>query len=172
MEIWDLYTADRQPTGKTMVRGEMNPEGLYNLSVTIWIKNNKGQYLISQRAANKNTYPLKWEPVGGGIVAEETTIQGAVREVREEVGINVDPAKLKLIFTDFCGYWNGRATSEFNDVYLYEIDEFDADKAFSDEVAQSKWLYRDEIKAMLDSGEFIDMYTYFFDKIDIQEEQI
>lgn len=170
MELWDLYTKDREFTGRTMVRGEKNPEGLYNLSVTVWIRNQKGQYLISQRSETKKSYPLKWEPVGGGVLAGETTLQGAVREVWEEVGINVDPTKLRLIFTDFEGLWNGKVTSEFNDVYLYEIDDFDASKAVSEEVAESRWLYRDEIKAMLDSGEFIDMYTYFFDKIDTQEE--
>ncbi len=170
MEIWDLYTKDREFTGRTMVRGEKNPEGLYNLSVTVWIRNSKGQYLISQRSETKKSYPLKWEPVGGGVLAGETTLQGAVREVWEEVGINVDPTKLRLIFTDFEGTWNGKITSEFNDVYLYEIDDYDASKAVSEEVAESRWLYRNEIKAMFDSGEFIDLYTYFFDKIDIREE--
>ena len=46
MELWDLYTSDRKPTGLTMVRGEKNPEGLYNLSVTVWIKNNKVNILF------------------------------------------------------------------------------------------------------------------------------
>lgn len=165
MELWDLYTADRKPTGLTMVRGEKNPEGLYNLSVTVWIKNNKGQYLISQRSAIKKTYPLKWEPVGGGVIAGETSLEGAAREVLEEVGIKVDKDKLQLIFTDIGYYWNGKPTSEINDIYAYEIEDYDASLAVSDEVTESRWLYPAEIKEMLDSGEFIELYSYFFEKI-------
>ena len=165
MELWDLYTADRKPTGLTMVRGEKNPEGLYNLSVTVWIKNSKGQYLISQRSAIKKTYPLKWEPVGGGVVAGETSLEGAAREVLEEVGIKVDKDKLQLIFTDIGYYWNGKPTSEINDIYAYEIEDYDASLAVSDEVTESRWLYPAEIKEMLDSGEFIELYSYFFEKI-------
>ena len=165
MELWDLYTADRKPTGLTMVRGEKNPEGLYNLSVTVWIKNNKGQYLISQRSAIKKTYPLKWEPVGGGVIAGETSLEGAARVVLEEVGIKVDKDKLQLIFTDIGYYWNGKPTSEINDIYAYEIEDYDASLAVSDEVTESRWLYPAEIKEMLDSGEFIELYSYFFEKI-------
>ena len=165
MELWDLYTSDRKPTGLTMVRGEKNPEGLYNLSVTVWIKNNKGQYLISQRSAIKKTYPLKWEPVGGGVIAGETSLEGAAREVLEEVGIKVDKDKLQLIFTDIGYYWNGKPTSEINDIYVYEIEDYDASLAVSDEVTESRWLYPAEIKEMLDSGEFIELYSYFFEKI-------
>ena len=169
MELWDLYTSDRKPTGLTMVRGEKNPEGLYNLSVTVWIKNSKGQYLISQRSAIKKTYPLKWEPVGGGVIAGETSLEGAAREVLEEVGIKVDKDKLQLIFTDIGYIWNGRPTNEINDIYLYEIDHYDAALAVSDEVSESRWLCPAEIREMLDSGEFIELYSYFFEKISKEE---
>ena len=169
MEIWDLYTSDRKPTGLTMVRGEKNPEGLYNLSVTVWIRNSKGQYLISQRSAIKKTYPLKWEPVGGGVIAGETSLEGAAREVWEEVGIKVDTDKLQLIFTDIGYNWNGQPTNEINDIYLYEIDDYDASLAVSEEVAESRWLCPAEIREMLDSGEFIELYSYFFEKINKED---
>lgn len=169
MEIWDLYTADRKSTGLTMVRGDKNPEGLYNLSVTVWIKNSKGQYLISQRSEIKKTYPHKWEPVGGGVMAGESSLEGAVREVYEEVGIRVNPENLQLIFTDIGYSWNGKQTSEINDVYLYKIGEYDASFAVSEEVSESRWLYPAEIKDMFDSGEFIELYKYFFEKIHKEE---
>ena len=51
MELWDLYTKDRVPTGQTHVRGEKLPDDLFHLVVHVWIKNSRGQYLISQRAA-------------------------------------------------------------------------------------------------------------------------
>ena len=167
MEIWDLYTRDRKPTGKTMVRGDKHPEGCYNLSVTVWIRNKDGKYLISQRAASKNSYPLFWETVGGGVVAGETSEQGAIREVWEEVGIKVDPTRLRLIFSQIGMDWNGRIHQEIGDIYLYEMDgEYDEKNAVSDEVAQSKWLTRGEIRRYLDEGKLVPSLAYFFEKVD------
>ena len=47
MEIWDLYNELREVTGKEHIRGEEIPEGYYHLVVHVWIKNKKGEYLIS-----------------------------------------------------------------------------------------------------------------------------
>ena len=46
--------------------------------------------------------------------------------------------------------------------------EYDAAKARSEEVAQSVWLTRDEIRQYLESGKMIETLEYFFDKIDIE----
>ena len=54
----------------------------------MWIRNSKGQYLISQRSANRPTYPLMWECVGGSVVKGEDSLQGAIREAKEEAGVD------------------------------------------------------------------------------------
>ena len=59
-EIWDLYNENRELLGKDHVRGEQLPIDGYHLVVHVWIRNSKGQYLISQRSANRPTYPLMW----------------------------------------------------------------------------------------------------------------
>ena len=170
MEIWNLYTAERQPTGRTMVRGDKHPEGCYNIGVYVWIRNPDGKYLISQRAACKASYPLCWETVGGCVTAGETSLEGAVREVHEEVGIVVDASRLKLICSLFEPQWNGRTLQEIDDVYLYEMDEeYEAVNAKSDEVAQSRWMTREEIRQLFDQGELVDALAYFFTEIDVEE---
>lgn len=67
-EIWDLYTANRELLGRDHVRGKQLPVDGYHLVVHVWIRNAKGEYLISQRAANRPTNPLKWECVGGAVI--------------------------------------------------------------------------------------------------------
>ena len=47
-EIWDLYDATGRKTGKTMIRGEDVPPGLYHQVVHIWPINQKGEFLIQQ----------------------------------------------------------------------------------------------------------------------------
>ncbi len=83
MEIWDLYTKYREKTGREHIRGEQIPEGCYHLVVHVWIRNSKGEYMISQRAANRPTFPLMWECVGGSVVKGESSIEGAIREAKE-----------------------------------------------------------------------------------------
>lgn len=53
MEKWDLYNAKREKSGITVCRGEIIPKGLYHLSVSVWIVNQQGQYLLSQRHIRK-----------------------------------------------------------------------------------------------------------------------
>ena len=84
MEIWDLYTKYRKKTGKEQIRGAQIPEGYYHLVVHVWIRNKQGAYLISQRAANRPTCPLMWECVGGSVLKGEESVDGAIREVKEE----------------------------------------------------------------------------------------
>lgn len=167
MELWDLYTADKRPTGKTMVRGDVQPEGCYNLVVSVWIRNKEGKYLISQRAESKKSCPLLWEAVAGGVLAGETSVQGAVREVKEEIGMDIDPSGLQLLFSQVGLHWKGRFIRQIADVYLYKTEEaYDEALAVSDEVAQSKWMTADEIRQFLEDGRMIRTLAFFFDEIE------
>ena len=73
-EIWDLYDENRELLGKDHVRGEQLPIGGYHLVVHVWIRNSKGEYLISQRSANRPTFPLVWECVDGSVVKGEDSL--------------------------------------------------------------------------------------------------
>lgn len=98
-EIWDLYNENRELMGKDHVRGELLPIDGYHLVVHVWIRNSKGEYLISQRSANRPTYPLMWECAGGSVVKGEDSLLGAIREVKEEVGIDLMPENGQVLFT-------------------------------------------------------------------------
>jgi beta-phosphoglucomutase-like phosphatase (HAD superfamily) len=64
----------RELLGKDHVRGEQLPIDGYHLTVHVWIRNANGQYLILRRAANRPTYPLMWECVGGSVVKGENSL--------------------------------------------------------------------------------------------------
>ena len=96
LEMWDLYNGKREKTGKVLPRGVPVPKGLYHLTVSAWIVNSQGQYLLSRRHPQK-TYPLCWECTGGSVLAGEDSLNGAVREVREELGIILNPFNAEMI---------------------------------------------------------------------------
>ena len=167
MELWDLYTIDRKTTGKTHIRGKEIPEGYYHLVVHVWIKNVKGEYLISQRAANRPTFPLQWECVGGSVIAGESSLNGALREVKEEVGLDLSPDSGSLIFTKIRSIISGKAYQDIMDVWLFHYDgEVCLSNATTDEVAQTGWMTPAQIRELYYSGKLVRNLAYFFTEID------
>ena len=154
MEKWDLYNAKREKSGITVCRGEIIPKGLYHLSVSVWIVNQQGQYLLSQRHPKKQ-YPLYWECTGGSVLSGETSLQGAIREVKEELGILLTPGSEKLIYQsrrenvqDFYDVWLFHKDIKIEEMRLQETEVVDVqwvnpDKLFSPETsAPSNYLCR------------------------------
>ena len=164
MEIWDLYTKDRESTGRDMIRGEAIPEGCFHLVVHVWIKNNEGEYLISQRSADRPTFPFKWECVGGSVLKGETSLEGALRETEEEVGLLLSPADGRLVYSKVRDVVEGVRFGDIMDVWLFRYDgPVDLGKALSNEVAQTKWLKKDQIQELYNTGEFVNTLGYFFE---------
>jgi len=42
MEIWDAYTREGKPTGKTLVRGEAISDGLYHMVCEVLVRHKDG----------------------------------------------------------------------------------------------------------------------------------
>ena len=166
MERWDLYTEDRKLTGETHIRGMELPENKYHMVVHVWIKNSQGKYLISQRSANRPTFPLMWECVGGSVLYGESSLQGAVREVWEEVGIDLGASTGKLVFTKTRGTIGKKRFNDILDVWFFEYDgKADLSRATTDEVCQTQWLAPEQIRRLYQKHLLVDTLEYFFQKI-------
>ena len=96
-ELWDVYDEDDKPTGRVHRRGEPLGEGEKHLCVHVWMRRNDGRYLLTRRAPNKSMGGL-WESTGGCAIAGEDSLTAAVREVEEETGLRLDPAKGEFLF--------------------------------------------------------------------------
>ena len=135
--------------------------------VHVWIRNSKGEYLISQRAANRPTFPLMWECVGGSVVKGEDSLLGAIRETKEEVGVDLNLENGQVLFTKTRKIIEGKIFNDILDVWLFEYDgEVDLSNATTDEVAQVAWMYRSQIKELFDADMFVDTLEYFFTEVD------
>lgn len=96
----------------------------------------------------------------------ESSLDGALREVFEEVGVRLDPKSGTLVFSHLRDVVNGVRFGDIMDVWLftYDGDAFLSD-ATTDEVADTKWLTADEIKQLYNEGKFVKTLHYFFEKI-------
>lgn len=150
MELFDLYTAEREKTEKTMVRGERTPDGYYRLVVHVCIFDREGRMLIQQRQPFKQGWSNLWDiSVGGSAVAGDSSRSAAERETLEELGLAIDLTDERPSMTL---YWeNG-----FDDYYLLTMDlDLNTLRLQPEEVQTVRWAGKEEILQMIDDGRFI-----------------
>lgn len=164
MEKWDLYNEKRELIGTDHIRGNKIPDNAYHLVVHVWIKNKNEKFLISQRAENRATFPLMWESVGGSVLKGETSLQGAIREVREEVGINLKESEGNIIFSKLRRPVEYDDFNSILDVWFFKYDgDILLSKATTDEVITTKWLTLKEIKKLFNQKLFVPSQSYILD---------
>lgn len=76
-ELWDLYTKDREKTGRTHRRGELMKEGEYHLVVHVCIFNSKNELLIQQRQPFKEDWSNMWDLTAAGSALQGENSQQA-----------------------------------------------------------------------------------------------
>lgn len=155
MEKVDLYDKDRQLLNQTAFRGEELPKGTYRLVVHICLFNDKDEMLIQQRQSAKH-FPNMWDlTVGGQVSAGETSRQGIQRELKEELGIDMDMSE--ILPTLSVPFKDG-----FDDIYIVRknisLDELTLQK---EEVQAVKWASETDILDMIGCGEFIPYYESY-----------
>ena len=158
-EIIDVYNSAREKIGK-IERGTPMPDGGNKISVHVWIKNKKGEYLLQQRVSNAKKFPNMWGQTGGGAQSGESSWQCCVRECREELGLNPDIKS---------AIWVGtfKRPLDFVDVWLIEQDVNLADiRMQPEEVQNVKWASLDEIQRMIENKNFIPSILPGFEMID------
>lgn len=147
-EYWDVYDGNRKFTGKTIKRGEAFGENEFYVCCEVWIVNSKNQMLVTQRHPDKKAGG-QWEFTGGGVLAGETTLSAAVREVEEELGLFLDENEFEL-------HEVYKHKNYFMDIYVVRKDlaeeEIVLDK---NEVVDWKWLSKSEIEQFINTEKMV-----------------
>ncbi len=159
-EKWDVYDGEGNLLSKTTLRGNcVLKRGEYHLVVHIWIVSSAGGFLIQRRADTKKLMPGEWAATGGAAVAGENSFQAAKRELFEELGIESDENSLKKLL-------RVRKRNSFVDVYMIDknihIDDLVLQKS---EVSEARWVSRDVLNKMIESGKFHNYGKEYFDAV-------
>lgn len=146
MEFFDLYSVNRQPLGRRVLRGAPIPHGEYHIVVQVMTINSNGEILLTQRVPEK-TSGGKWECSGGCAVSGETSREAAVRELFEETGIRADEDELGL-------EWSLTTDSMLRDFYILVKDvPLSAMRLQSIEVCAAKWVSFERLCEMARCGQ-------------------
>lgn len=159
-ELWDIYDIDRNKTGRIHRRGELLEKGDYHLVVHIWIRNSRGEFLITKRAPHKG-WPNMWETTGGSALAGDDSLAAALREVKEETGLSLSPECGRILHSytrrdSFVDVWLFEEDHDLCEVVLCENET--TDKMFAD---------AEKIRRMIADGIFID-FSYIDKVLDIE----
>ena len=118
-EVLDIFTRDGKYLG-TRTRKECHEKnpGYYHKPVWIWIVNNDRQILVQRRSHLKKSFPNYWDaPSAGHVNAGELSIQGAIRETKEELGLDTNASDYEFVKEYICDI-----TWELGQVYLLKIN--------------------------------------------------
>lgn len=127
-ELFDVVTEDGKPTGITKQRGQVHLDGDWHRAVHIWVYGvdvDRPYLLMNQRGRHKDTWPLALDATVGGHLGAGESVEDAFREVDEEIGIRVDPARFEWIFQrkrSSGGLIPGILDQELQEVYLVRDD--------------------------------------------------
>ncbi|MBQ7344406.1 MAG: NUDIX domain-containing protein [Clostridia bacterium] len=162
MEIWDGYRADGTPLGIDLVRGEPVPEGVYFLVVEILVRHTDGEYLLMRRDLGKPAFPGYFEATAGGAAQKgEDPLTAALRELREETGIEAEALEpiANMLYRQMICYQ-----------YLCVTDrDKDSITLQEGETIGYKWVSESEFIEFISSGDMIptqkERYTEYFKKL-------
>jgi 8-oxo-dGTP diphosphatase len=161
IELWDILDGNGNKTGRTVERGKTMKQDEYHLVVNVWIKNSNGEYLITKRSPNKSAFPNMWETTCGAAIVGEDSLKAALREVKEEIGIQLSLLNGQYLYR-LKAQLNG--IPQFVDVWLFKEEVNIKDVIYqTEEVCEAKWATQVQIKAMIESGEFADAFIYLED---------
>lgn len=84
-----------------------------------------------------------WECVGGPVVKGEDSLQGVIRDTKEEVGVDLNPENGQVLFTKTRKIIDGKI---YNDIMV-------------------AWLNREQIKELFEHNMFVETLEYFFTEV-------
>ncbi|MEE1074583.1 MAG: NUDIX domain-containing protein [Acutalibacteraceae bacterium] len=160
LEKWDILDSNGALTGKTALRGGNTlKSGEYHLVVHIWIVSSDNRVLIQRRSPNKKHMPGEWAATGGAAVSGENSFEAASRELFEELGIKSDEQNLKKLL-------RLKRRNSWLDVWFIECNT-PAEKLVlqASEVAEAKWVSREELDRMIENGEFHNYGKEYFSNV-------
>lgn len=163
-EYFDVLDENGEKTGLVKLRSDVHHDGDWHAAVNILVVNDKNEILQQRRAPNKDSFPNMWDlSCGGHVVTGEDYLDAAIRELKEELGINVQPEDLRLIgaFKSSVQPAPNFINNTFEIVYLLRTDKELADfKIQTEELSEIRYVDWRKLRQMLEDPQVIDMLKH------------
>ncbi len=152
-EYFDILDENGNKTGKIKLRSEVHRDGDWHKGVHIWIINDKGEILLQRRCATKDSNPNMLDISSAGhLTAGDESLSGAIRELKEELDLDVNPEELQFIKTlkRNSKYTSTFINNEFDDLYILRTTKgIDEMKYQEEEISEIFFVPYKEFKNMV-----------------------
>ncbi len=154
-EYFDVLDEHGEFTNRVESRDKCHKEGLWHKAVALYIINSKNEVLLQKRSANKKLWPNLWDITAGGhVLAGEFGFQSIIREIKEEIGIDVNTNDITFIGASTSqNIKKGIINNHFNEYYIVNKDIDVSDLSLQEEeVSDAKWFEKDDIISRINNG--------------------
>lgn len=149
MELLDIVDGRGFPTGQTVERARAHREGIRHRSSHVWLfrmRGGRSEVLLQKRSSMKDSFPGCYDISSAGhIPAGVDYLSSAVRELREELGVEAEGAELqycgtRYIYYEEVFYGEKFIDNQVSNVYALWLDQEEDDFILQeDEVEKVKW---------------------------------
>ena len=156
MEKLDIYNDKGCLTGKTIIRGDKSVKLDSNDHIAlavIFIENSKHEFLMQKTSKEKDSV---FATTGGHVISGETPYQAIIREVKEELGIDISGDDIKDL-----GYLLYDMPLRY--VYYLKKDiDIETLNLQKEEVAYVKYMSINEINNLIKNSEMLSSHAIQF----------
>ena len=145
-ELLEVYTDSLEKTGEIVERGTIPKTG-YVLTSGVIIENSNGEYLIQKTSKEKGSV---FANTSGHVSFGETPVSCLIREVKEELGLDIDERELIFIEREKHPHF----PLIFNFYYIKKDVDISDLTLQKEEVSYVVWMNKDEIKDKIRKREF------------------
>ncbi len=153
-EQFDILNPNGTFTNQVASRDQSHRDGLWHRAVVVFVVDpGNRRVLLQKRSQQKKTWPGLWDVTSGGHVdAGEFGYQAALREAKEEIGLDAQPEDLLCIGTCTSeSNFPGICDHHFNEYYVVHrnLDPTTV-KLQTEEVEDLQWFDKEEIRRRLE----------------------
>jgi len=143
-EVFDVVNERNEVIGQ-LTRGEVHQRKLLHRAVHIFVINSRGKIYLQQRSHLKDVSPLKWDSSAAGhLDSGESYADSAVRELKEEIGIEVTATELAAEIPA-----GDHTDHEFVELRLARHDG--PIRCLPEEIATGEWFMPEDIDAWVEA---------------------
>lgn len=153
-ELVKVYDKKLNPFPDYIDRKLLPIKGYYFHLVNVWIIDGINKKILIQKRSNKKSlFPGLYECVAGGVSLDESIIMAAIREVKEELNIDINSYELDKIYFNV-----DHKICYFMTTYFVKINNLDINKIIfnKEEIETIKFVDYKVLKQMLKAN----MFTY------------
>lgn len=145
MEYLNVYDENKNKLSRRILRGEKLNENEHILLSIIIIQNESDEYLIQKTSKEKGSV---YATTGGHVLYDETSKDAIMREVKEELGIDISNDEIVFVDSIILG------TPIFDVYYLKKNIDLNDVVMQKEEVSDIMYMSKDKVLNLIEADEF------------------